>query len=1020
MSLFDTKPTKPPANGGPHANKRSVTISQGARIVQPPDELIDELVPGLPGVQFLASLGGDIGFRVMSIPSESLNADSATLSAYHGLNHLSTAEEIHSMLEKSWADSPNLTLRIIWNMRSIHEGQSNRIGFYRAFGWLYKHHPRTALKNLKFLVEGSCARKIVHKLKIKFDESQPNSSEAPRPRRRPKVLPPIHRQTEDIEIKLPHGCYKDLLNILVLAMREELTDPSLTVFKSLNVPHNRYLERSLTEFKAIKKAKAEQNERLGITKAKEMRKAASLEKDNVRSANAKKDRRAKYDSDSALLKHKLDNDNQFLALYATVAHIFADQLAKDVEILKAIESASDEEAFMMKFRLSNASKWAPTLEGFHDRATNIATAIALILFSRGLMPGLPAEPSCELGQGKAQAIRSYYRRWFVSPLRRFTEVTEVKMSERQWYNIDYGRIPSKCLLINEYNFWKHGMIKMKNHFEPNPKVGGTTLKPHELLMQALKLDFNTKLALDKLPPLRYEPPPPVFYFETPFGDLKFHSLEDARAFAQKLGASIDYTKRKIHFPTAVLSKLADLVAQTGSATTSATTTSATTTSTTVLLRNAGPFIPIATTQAIPPQKYTIEHTKDGRVYLVYGATRIEIKQREPPLPHHILAREVNDRNVIGSSTHKRKLTEASKEVQKQREEILSRHSTLKRLMEGQWSALVEKSGGSGTLEGSLAIIDFNKSMGFPLGDNWYKLTPKRQKPVTPCLPAMALGTILSRLSKLAFKDIILVSKKEPQLVELSGKGLFEASKYISDGLAPKLGDDSEEDNKEGYESVFLKVLLPTAINNRTKPKDMVKRYFIFSDLGFESSVAKETHARIARAFRREEYPVPDIVYWNLQADRPIPAHEGASGCAMVTGFSSNTLRLFAEDEEPESRGGPDRAPMRHWNPHDVMNMALQKPWPTTESMRRVKPLRLKAEGNGEGEEVGEGAREAVKEGAGFRRREVKGGEALELELEGEGLGEEEVVTEVEGGVRPGEEGWLEEGGGGGGLNEDSG
>ncbi|KAG8704419.1 hypothetical protein FRC08_002240, partial [Ceratobasidium sp. 394] len=914
MSLFASEANMPSANGGPHANKRSVTISQGARIVQPFEELIDELVPGLAGIQFLDSLGSDFGFRVMSIPSKTLNSDSATLGAYHGLNELSTTEEVHRILKNSWADSPDLTLRIIWNMRSIHEGQSNKIGFYRAFGWLYKHHPRTALKNLKFLVAGCCTRKIMHNLKIKFEEAQPEPPEgAPWSRPRAEYMP-IDRETEEIEIKLPHGCYKDLLNILVLAMREELTDPSLKEFKSLNVPHNRYLERSLTEFKSIKKAKAEQNERLGAAKAKEMRKAASLEKDNVRSVNAKKDRRAKYDSDSTLLRHKLDNDNRFLALYATVAHIFADQLAKDVELLKAIESASGEEAFVMKFRLSNASKWAPTLEGFHDRATNIATAVALILFSRGLMPELPAEPSCELGQEKAQTIRSYYRRWFISPLRRFTEVTEVKMSEQQWSSIDYDRVPSRCLLINKYNFWKHGRIEMGDHFELNRKVGSVTLKPHELLIEALKLDFNTKLALDKLPPLRYKPPP-VFYFEAPFGNLKFHRLEDARAFAQKLGASIDYANRKIHFPTTVLSQLVNLVAQAGSriSTTATATSTATptatptatstgistaTTPTTVPLRNAGPSSPISTTQVTPPQKCSIKHTEDGRVYLVYGTTQIEIKRREPPLAHLILAEEVNDRNVIGSSIRKRELTEASIAVETQRRGIHSRHSTLKRLMEGQWGALVERSGRSSTLEGSLAIVDFNKSMGFPLDDNWYKLAPKRKNSVAPCLPAMALGTILSRVSKPPFKDILLVSKEEPQLMELSGKGLFEASKFISDGSIPKPWVSSEEDSEEGYESVFLKMLLPTAINHRTKPKDMVKRYFIFSDLEFESLAAKETHARISRAFRRERYPVPDIVYWNLQANKPIPAHEDASGCAMVTGFSSSTLRFFTEDAEP--------------------------------------------------------------------------------------------------------------------------
>jgi hypothetical protein len=261
-----------------------------------------------------------------------LHTESATLNAYHSLNALSTTEEIHDLLAKSWLESPDLTLRIIWNMRSIHEGHSNKLGFYRAFGWLYKHHPRTALKNLKFLVEGLCERKIVHKLKITFSNNTKPSP--PNDGTEPLNTSAAHtklddRVTEEIITKLPHGCFKDLLNILVLALRDELMDPHLQEFTSLNVPPNERLERSLEEFKSIKKAKATQNERFGVSQAMAIRKAKSLESNVIRSLNAKKERQAKQDAEVTLMKQKLDSDKQFLALYASVAHIFADHLAKD-------------------------------------------------------------------------------------------------------------------------------------------------------------------------------------------------------------------------------------------------------------------------------------------------------------------------------------------------------------------------------------------------------------------------------------------------------------------------------------------------------------------------------------------------------------------------------------------------------------------------------------------------------------------------------------------------------------------
>ena len=32
---------------------------------------------------------------------------------------------------QAWAEDPDLTLKIIWNLRSIHDGKSEKEGFYR-------------------------------------------------------------------------------------------------------------------------------------------------------------------------------------------------------------------------------------------------------------------------------------------------------------------------------------------------------------------------------------------------------------------------------------------------------------------------------------------------------------------------------------------------------------------------------------------------------------------------------------------------------------------------------------------------------------------------------------------------------------------------------------------------------------------------------------------------------------------------------------------------------------------------
>jgi hypothetical protein len=76
MSLFaPTNSESPSLKGGYlHMKDRNVTISQGARIVQPLDKLLDELVPvaGPPGRPFVDALKRGRNHWVSAIPSETL------------------------------------------------------------------------------------------------------------------------------------------------------------------------------------------------------------------------------------------------------------------------------------------------------------------------------------------------------------------------------------------------------------------------------------------------------------------------------------------------------------------------------------------------------------------------------------------------------------------------------------------------------------------------------------------------------------------------------------------------------------------------------------------------------------------------------------------------------------------------------------------------------------------------------------------------------------------------------------
>ena len=56
---------------------------------------------------------------------------SSTLDAFQSLSAQMAAERIESVLAKAWEEDPALTLKIIWNTRSVHDGKGDKELFYR-------------------------------------------------------------------------------------------------------------------------------------------------------------------------------------------------------------------------------------------------------------------------------------------------------------------------------------------------------------------------------------------------------------------------------------------------------------------------------------------------------------------------------------------------------------------------------------------------------------------------------------------------------------------------------------------------------------------------------------------------------------------------------------------------------------------------------------------------------------------------------------------------------------------------
>lgn len=363
------------------------------------------------------------------------------LDAFNGLTQDLYGVDVGRYLNDAWKEDPDLTLRLIWNLRSIHDGVGDKELFYRAFGWLYDNHPRTAVANLHNLVTPVCLSKKKEGGKA-------------------------------------HGYWKDLLNILALATVDELSNIS-EPSKFLHSPRDPFTYgRNRTEKVGTPASRIAANE-CASQRAK---------------ADAAAARTAKEVSNYARLLRKLSRP-KYRALYITVARLFADQLIKDIQVLSEINALPpDADRLPLVKKLSLAGKWAPTPGCSHDRVTNISTAIVELIYASQSLPAdhYPSVLKSDLpADDRAVILRSFYQRWILTELRRASGYPEPLMSAGRWKQIKYNRVSSLAMKNNTPHFFRHdpeGFEKYLTAVEENKKsISGATLLPHKLVAQAIEM-----------------------------------------------------------------------------------------------------------------------------------------------------------------------------------------------------------------------------------------------------------------------------------------------------------------------------------------------------------------------------------------------------------------------------------------------------------------------------------------------------------------------------------------------------
>ncbi|KAI1421167.1 hypothetical protein F5Y12DRAFT_41913 [Xylaria sp. FL1777] len=390
-----------------------------------------------PFIQGLLSYGrsapvldGDLENRMLTENADIAyrSTKSAVVDLFVELEDVVSGPRLLELLNAAWQDDPLATLKIIFNARSIHLGKSSQSTFYRCAGWLAQHHPLTLISNLRWL-----SRPVIQKKKEDIDPEMVVVGVEPA-----QDVDDVTRF--DVRHGVSHGYWKDLLNILVLSVEGRL-DVLVQPREILNVPRQSSPSNSV-----------DQDE-------------AKIRRHDIRSE--------RHDKAVAAF----GSNAVYRGLYLTVARLFAEQLKKDLALLKG----SDYEA---KKDISLCAKWAPSHDRFHDKHTFIVSSIAEML-----------HPIVEFALDHNSTDRELYLRHAreeyrkdISALRAHLGTVERNLSAKTYDKIKYDRVPSLAMKNYSKIFAKHDTERFTQYIdevaEGKMRISGATLLPSTLIKTA--------------------------------------------------------------------------------------------------------------------------------------------------------------------------------------------------------------------------------------------------------------------------------------------------------------------------------------------------------------------------------------------------------------------------------------------------------------------------------------------------------------------------------------------------------
>ena len=208
-------------------------------------------------------------------------------------------------------------------------------------------------------------------------------------------------------------------------------------------------------------------------------------------------------------------------------------------------------------------------------------------------------------------------------------------------------------------------------------------------------------------------------------------------------------------------------------------------------------------------------------------------------------------------------------------------------IENQWKTILDDMKKGELFNDLIAVVDVSGSM-FSASNG-----------SIPAQVAIALGLLICNCCTGSFKNTVITFHSTPSFHKVTGTTLKEQV-------------DSIRSAHWGYNTNFEKIadlIIDYGKNNKLENNEMPKKLVVLSDMQFDEAVREDydsdktelelLYNTFTNKFTKNNYDVPKMIYWNLNADnsKSFPVNAKVKNTAIISGFSEQLLKIFMTYDE---------------------------------------------------------------------------------------------------------------------------